>query len=134
MLLAGNGKSVEIILLPHFRESNQDYAPPDYTEATSDFFPETSTGDADTSTEPPPPYGPPPYDEVVSDKIKSGERIDDEPSADVITDVSAFENTQNDTLSQNSHVNHEGGTESRSQQETPRSEIIGYQDLPTVTI
>ena len=96
----------------------------------------------ETPSEPPPPYGPPTYDEVLTDKIKSGET----PSMEYLneeeyfnegeTSVNVGDENQTDTVSQSSHPrNHDiANTPRQSVDRTPNVLVGGYQDLPTVTI
>lgn len=118
------------------RNSNQDYAPPDYTEATSDFYPETSVGEViDSTGDLPPPYGPPTYDEVLTDKIKSGERTDEECSEENNENNENSDDNQHNVSHNSEETEEVEATESRPPEQSPRSnEAVGYQDLPTVTI
>ena len=117
------------------RNCNQEEAPPDYTETTCEFYPDSSVGEGvETPTEPPPPYGPPTYDEVVTDKIKSGETSSMEYLNEAETSVNVGDENQTDTVSQCSHGNQGMTMTPRQSVDRTPNMLVGYQDLPTVTI
>ncbi|XP_060602263.1 uncharacterized protein LOC132755412 isoform X2 [Ruditapes philippinarum] len=102
--------------------------PPDYAEATSDYYPEsTSEIVIDTvNSDPPPPYGPPTYDQAMAEK-------ESEMSISEIED-------DNDNKSEQENIN-PGQTSSQvpetvTEPDWERDQYIshGYQDMPSVTI
>ena len=88
----------------------------------------------ETPSEPPPPYGPPAYDEVVSDKIKSGETTSVEHFDEGDTSVNIDDENQIDNMSHSSHSNQAVDTTETQSVGRTSNMIVGYQDLPTVTI
>lgn len=103
------------------RRSNDSNRPPDYIEATSDYYPESASEIViDTvNSDPPPPYGPPTYDQVVAEK-------EIELSSADLDDME--EGTSEDQCDQEPA----GETEHTREPEPYISH--GYQDMPSVTI
>jgi hypothetical protein len=102
--------------------------PPNYAEATSDFYPEsTSEIVIDTvNSDPPPPYGPPTYDQAMAEK-------ESEMSISEIED-------DNDNKSEQENINPGQASsqvpETVTEPDWERDQYIshGYQDMPSVTI
>ncbi|KAL4238731.1 hypothetical protein ACF0H5_003438 [Mactra antiquata] len=108
------------------RRSNDSNRPPDYEEATSDYYPEgTSEVVIDSlSGDPPPPYGPPTYDQAMSEsKTDLHCKVNMNDSEDMCSNVpgTSYEHNEHELM------------EHSEQCEEP--EILHeYQDLPAVTI
>jgi hypothetical protein len=119
-----------------FHRSEDEDKPPDYHEATSDLYPESTSEIIldSVNDDPPPPYGLPTYDQAVANKdMESGESKHESETSEgqSLQETSGITSVQEisgstSTLGPNTAIN--------QSQEQEESLAPGYQDMPHVTI
>ena len=131
------------MLLHYLYRTTDSNKPPDYSETTTEYYPESSECVTDTGGDPPPPYGPPTYDQSVHDEVKEGgvmvvteegeELGEDQRRGDYRGAVNRTETTPsiascyNGTMTVSHHEYNLDG-------EPPQEHMSTFQDLPSVTL
>lgn len=112
--------------------------PPDYDEATSEFYPESSEVVNDNGGDPPPPYGPPTYEQAVSDETKEGGAND--ISGEGQEEELNVNGSESRTENSGQNVSGYNGTMTVPHQEYnidgghAQEQFSAFQDMPTVTL